>query len=103
LAPNRGVADSPTLLPRKNDAGCWLERSGNPDSSGILDAGWSEAEIPIHRGCWMLDKKIACVYYVSSVSSEAGLSLRFDNHQVSSIQYLGVAATRAQYANLTQI
>jgi len=87
----------------------------------MLDAGWSEAEIPIHRGywmlvgakrksrfigdagCWMLDKKIACVYYVSSVSSEAGLSLRFDNHQVSSIQYLGVAATRAQYANLTQI
>jgi len=21
----------------------------------MLDAGWSEAEIPIHRGCWMLD------------------------------------------------
>jgi len=25
------------------DAGCW-----------ILVAGWSEAEIPIHRECWML-------------------------------------------------
>ena len=40
------------------DAGCWLERSGNPDSSGILDTGY-----------WILNEVIIIISSVPGTPS----------------------------------
>ena len=48
------------------DAGCWSERSGDPENSGILDAGQIVDDLaPIsrlegdifYRGCWIRDTR----------------------------------------------